>query len=78
MLSTELMGLDEPVIQFVDQLIANAIDKKVSDIHIEPEEDKTRVRFRIDGILHEKIILPGLFYCISKLLISSVFTCGSL
>lgn len=49
---------EAPVANIVSQLLEYAIKSKSSDIHIEPEEDKTRVRYRIDGILHEKIILP--------------------
>lgn len=49
---------EAPVANIVSQLIEYAIKTRASDIHIEPEEDKTRIRFRIDGILHEKIILP--------------------
>lgn len=49
---------EAPVSNIVASLIEYAIKTRASDIHIEPEEDKTRVRFRIDGILHEKIILP--------------------
>ncbi len=49
---------EAPIANIISQLIEYAIKTRASDIHIEPEEDKTRVRFRIDGILHEKIILP--------------------
>lgn len=49
---------EAPVANIVNQLIEYAIKTKASDIHIEPQEDRTRVRFRIDGILHEKLILP--------------------
>ncbi|MDO8619054.1 MAG: ATPase, T2SS/T4P/T4SS family [Candidatus Daviesbacteria bacterium] len=49
---------EAPVANIVNQLLEYAIKSKASDIHIEPEEDKTRIRYRIDGILHEKIILP--------------------
>ena len=49
---------EAPVANIVDQLLEYAIKTRASDIHIEPLEDKTRVRFRIDGILYEKIILP--------------------
>ncbi len=49
---------EAPVANIVSQLIEYAIKTRASDIHIEPEEERTRVRFRIDGILHEKIILP--------------------
>lgn len=41
-----------PVIQFVNLLIYNAIEKRASDIHIEPYEKELRIRFRIDGILY--------------------------
>jgi len=42
-----------PVVRLVNMLIMRAVKEKASDIHIEPEDDKVRVRFRIDGILHE-------------------------
>ncbi len=46
---------EAPVSNIVMQLLEYAAKTKSSDIHIEPEEGQTRVRFRIDGILHEKI-----------------------
>ncbi len=49
---------EAPVSNIVNQLLAYAVKTKASDIHIEPEELQTRVRYRIDGILHEKILLP--------------------
>jgi type IV pilus assembly protein PilB len=49
---------EAPVANIVTQLLDYAVKTKASDIHIEPEETQTRVRYRIDGILHEKIILP--------------------
>lgn len=49
---------EAPVANIINQLMEYAIRTRASDIHIEPLEDKTRVRFRIDGILYEKIILP--------------------
>lgn len=49
---------EAPIANIINQLLEYAIKIKASDIHIEPQEDRTRVRFRIDGILHEKIILP--------------------
>lgn len=51
-------GTDAPVIQLVDQIIAHAVRKRTTDIHIEPEEAVLRVRYRIDGLLHQEIILP--------------------
>lgn len=47
-----------PIIRVVDTLLEYAIFEKASDIHIEPEEDKVVVRYRIDGILHEVMSLP--------------------
>ena len=49
---------EAPVANIVTQLLEYAVKTKASDIHIEPEDSQTRVRYRIDGILHEKIILP--------------------
>lgn len=49
---------EAPVANIINQLLEYAVKARASDIHIEPQEDKTRVRYRIDGILHEKIILP--------------------
>ncbi len=49
---------EAPVAKIVSTVLEFAIRARASDIHIEPEEDKTRVRYRIDGILHEKLILP--------------------
>ncbi len=48
----------KPVIKLINKLFLEAIRKKVSDIHIEPYEKFSRVRFRIDGSLHEVIQLP--------------------
>lgn len=49
---------EAPVANIITQLLEYAVRARASDIHIEPMEDKTRVRYRIDGILHEKVILP--------------------
>ncbi len=49
---------EAPVANIIDQLVEFAMKTRASDIHIEPMEDHTRVRYRIDGILHEKILLP--------------------
>lgn len=49
---------EAPVTNIVTQLLEYAVKSRASDIHIEPQENQTRVRYRIDGILHEKIILP--------------------
>ncbi len=49
---------EAPVANIVTQLLEYAVKTKASDVHIEPEDSETRVRYRIDGILHEKILLP--------------------
>lgn len=47
-----------PVVRLVNALIARAISERASDIHIEPEAGRVRVRLRIDGILHEVMTVP--------------------
>jgi general secretion pathway protein E len=47
-----------PVVRAIDLLIKQAVRDRASDIHIEPQEDRLRVRYRIDGILHEIMSLP--------------------
>lgn len=47
-----------PVAKIVSIMLDNAVQEKASDIHIEPEEKRIRVRFRINGILKEKLTLP--------------------
>lgn len=49
---------DLPVIRIVDTLLEYAIFQEASDIHIEPEEKDIIVRYRVDGILHNVMILP--------------------
>lgn len=49
---------DPPVKKMVDELIHAAYNEHTSDIHIEPQENETVVRFRIDGILHDIVTLP--------------------
>ena len=49
---------EAPVSRIVSALLEYAIKTKASDIHIEPQEDKTRIRYRIDGVLHERWSLP--------------------
>lgn len=47
-----------PVARIVGYLLEYAVRSKSSDVHIEPSEDKTRVRYRIDGVLAERLSLP--------------------
>ncbi|MBN1809943.1 MAG: Flp pilus assembly complex ATPase component TadA [Planctomycetes bacterium] len=47
-----------PVVQAVNKAIEDAINAGASDVHIEPLEDKLRVRYRIDGVMREQMVLP--------------------
>ncbi len=47
-----------PVVRLVNALIARAIAERASDIHVEPEAGRVRVRLRVDGILHEVMNIP--------------------
>lgn len=51
------MAEDLPVVKIVDSLIFHAILQNASDIHIEPGEENLTVRYRIDGILHDAMVL---------------------
>jgi type IV pilus assembly protein PilB len=53
-----LMTDDAPIVRLVDNMIAQAIIEGASDIHIEPREDNLVIRYRIDGILHERMTPP--------------------
>jgi len=48
------MASEAPVIRYVNTLIAQALDQRSSDIHVEPFEKDFRIRFRIDGVLQEQ------------------------
>ena len=64
--STESPGLtsireaaeDAPVIQFVNELVSRAVHEGASDVHMEPGETELRIRFRIDGVLHDVMAVP--------------------
>ena len=49
---------DAPVVRLVNLMIAEAIDQRASDIHVEPSRERVTVRFRIDGVLHEVMKPP--------------------
>lgn len=49
---------DKPVIRLINKLFVEAVKRKVSDIHIEPFETFSRIRFRIDGSMHEIMRTP--------------------
>jgi len=54
----EAQSEDAPVVKLVNSIITDAVNKGASDIHVEPFEKKFRVRFRIDGVLHEMMSPP--------------------
>jgi len=54
----ERMAGESPVIRLVNYLIFNAVKEGASDIHIEPQERKLQVRYRIDGVLFETMTPP--------------------
>jgi type IV pilus assembly protein PilB len=59
----DLAGLSEiledaPIVKFVNLLVNQAVGDRASDIHIEPNETDLRIRFRIDGVLHEVMRSP--------------------
>ena len=51
-------GQSVPTVKLVNTLIAEAVRRNASDVHIEPEENQVRVRYRIDGVLQTVVFLP--------------------
>ncbi|MDP1629276.1 MAG: GspE/PulE family protein, partial [bacterium] len=49
---------EAPIIKMVAVMLKHAVEGRASDIHIEPERDRLRVRFRVDGILYNSLFLP--------------------
>jgi type IV pilus assembly protein PilB len=49
---------DAPIVKFVNLLVSQAVGDRASDIHVEPAERDLRIRFRIDGVLHEVMRSP--------------------
>lgn len=75
---SEAVGEDNPIVKFTNAIITKAILDEASDIHVEPQEEDLRIRYRIDGVLHEvmrqsKKIMPPL---ISRLKIMSGMDIG--
>ncbi|MBP7216653.1 MAG: Flp pilus assembly complex ATPase component TadA [Candidatus Omnitrophica bacterium] len=50
---------DPPIVKLVDLMLTQALKKRASDIHVEPEKDCLRIRYRIDGALHDFINIPS-------------------
>ena len=49
---------DAPIAKIVETILTFALKSNASDVHIEAMEDKTRIRYRIDGLLQERLVLP--------------------
>lgn len=64
---------ESPITKIMDTILQFASQSRASDIHIEPQSNQTRVRYRIDGILQEKLVLPGAIHesLVSRLKIMS-------
>ncbi|HEX8093114.1 GspE/PulE family protein [Jatrophihabitans sp.] len=58
-METPAASEDAPVVRVVQLMIAQGVRDRASDIHIEPQNDRVRVRYRIDGALHDVLDLPG-------------------
>ena len=56
-LTSESQTDDAPVVQVVNKIITQALRDRASDIHIEPQDARLRIRFRIDGALHDVLAL---------------------
>ena len=57
-LTSESATDDAPVVQVVNKIITQALRDRASDVHIEPQDKRLRIRFRIDGALHDVLALP--------------------
>jgi type IV pilus assembly protein PilB len=49
---------DGPIVRLVNALLERAVDERASDLHVEPSSDRVRVRFRVDGVLHDTSETP--------------------
>jgi general secretion pathway protein E len=60
---------NSPMVRFINAMLAQAVKEEASDIHVEPYENKLVIRFRVDGVLHENIVLERKFtpYLISRI-----------
>ncbi len=54
----DVKASDAPIIRLTKKLIGEAVQERASDIHIEPMADRVRVRYRVDGVCHERDNIP--------------------
>jgi len=69
---TNVLDLDDSeasVVKFVNQILREALEQRATDIHVEPLQDDLRIRYRIDGVLHDVPVPPNI-----KLLQASVIS----
>ncbi len=60
-LAAEVLSIDDnaPVVQVVTKIVTQAVRERASDIHLEPQDTGIRIRFRVDGVLHDVASLPA-------------------
>jgi type IV pilus assembly protein PilB len=58
MIESERLSQEAPVVKLVNLILERAISKRASDIHAEPQDKSMIIRYRIDGVLHEEIVIP--------------------
>jgi type IV pilus assembly protein PilB len=57
-IAEETITANEPIVRLVDEVIEQAVRRRATDVHIDPEEDAVRVRYRVDGLLQAGPMLP--------------------
>ena len=55
---SQAKGTEAPMIRLCNQIVLHAVDHRVTDIHVEPDEKVVRIRMRVDGILHQEVLMP--------------------
>ncbi|WP_191963908.1 MULTISPECIES: ATPase, T2SS/T4P/T4SS family [unclassified Psychrobacillus] len=55
---TQITDEDSPIVRLVNQIVANGVAQRASDIHFDPQENDLRVRYRVDGMLKSERSLP--------------------
>lgn len=61
-IAPESMANEAPIIRLVNTIISGAVKSGASDIHLEPFEDEVKLRYRVDGVLHETLPPPKALY----------------
>jgi len=55
---SRIVDEDSPIVRLVNQMFEQAVQVRASDIHIDPQEDGVRIRYRVDGVLRTERVLP--------------------